>query len=209
RRKLRLDDAPAHDWPPTDVETTIRRYLMYVLLPGWLVPSVADWWYHRRSHIEDTTGLKEAALHTAMAVEVGVPVAVALTMRITRPVAGAMAAAALAHAATASWDVRIAYDSPREVTPGEQHVHGFLEVLPLTSLATLAALHWQQIVRPAPGQRAFSARRPPLPRWYLASAGTVTVAVIVGPYRDEMARCIRVWRRRRGAVAAGAVQPGT
>jgi hypothetical protein len=170
---------------------------MYVLLPAWLVPSVADWRYHRRSRIEDTTGLKEALLHTAMGAEVGAAIVAALTMRITRPVTAGMAALTAAHAATSAWDVRMAYDSPREVVPGEQHVHGFLEVLPLTALATIVALHWQQIAHPQPGQASFARRQPPLPRWYLRAGALVTTSVFLGPYRDEMTRCIRAYRRAK------------
>jgi hypothetical protein len=194
-----ITDRPARDVPVTDVETTVRRYLMYVLLPSWLVPSIADWWYHRRSRIEETTGLKEAVLHTAMAVEVGVPVAITLTMRISRPVYALMSLFALAHTVTSWWDVQLANDSDREVTAGEQHVHGFLEVLPLTSLATVGAMHWQQILHRPPGQPAFGRRQPPLPRWYLGAGAAITAAVVAGPYRDEITRCIRTARRRAAA----------
>ncbi|MFF2147014.1 hypothetical protein [Kitasatospora sp. NPDC058190] len=41
-----------------------------------------------------------------------------------------MTGAALAHGATALWDVALA-TGEREVTPIEQHIHSFLEVLPL------------------------------------------------------------------------------
>jgi hypothetical protein len=34
------------------VEAATIRYLMYVLLPAWFVPGVADWIMHRRTKIE-------------------------------------------------------------------------------------------------------------------------------------------------------------
>jgi hypothetical protein len=196
-------DSAARDAPPTDAATTVRRYLMYGLLPGWLVPSLFDWWYHRRSRIEDTTGLKEAMLHTLMGVEI--PIIAALNLRITRPVFLGMATLAAAHTATSAWDVKIAYDSPRAVVPGEQRVHGFMEVLPIVALATVGALHWQQIRHPQPGEPAFARRVPPLPKWYLRTAGAVAVLVAMGPYRDEMTRCIRAARRRRAAPMSSSV----
>ena len=154
------------------------------------MPALLDWWFHRRSRIEDTAGSREAALHTLMMAEVGAPIAAAMTLRVTRPVYGAMGAAALAHAATSMWDVRMAYNSPREVTPGEQQVHSFLEVLPLTALAIIGTLHWEQIRHPTPGQPALQRRRPPLPGWYLTSAAAIATAGIAGPYANEIRRCL-------------------
>jgi hypothetical protein len=37
---------------PADVESVTIRYLMYVLLPAWFVPGIADYWMHRRSFLE-------------------------------------------------------------------------------------------------------------------------------------------------------------
>jgi hypothetical protein len=46
---------------PADVESVTVRYLMYVLLPAWFVPGVADYLMHRRTRIERTSGLGNAA----------------------------------------------------------------------------------------------------------------------------------------------------
>ncbi len=40
----------------TDVSDATRRYLMYVLLPAWFAPDLADWWMHRRTRIQTTSG---------------------------------------------------------------------------------------------------------------------------------------------------------
>ena len=48
---------------PADVESVTIRYLMYVLLPAWFVPGIADYWMHRRTRIERTSGLRESAIH--------------------------------------------------------------------------------------------------------------------------------------------------
>ncbi len=197
---VRLPAPRPGDVPTTDVDDAARRYLLYVLMPFWTVPAFADYVFHKRSHIEDTTGLTEAALHTAMMAEMGAAVGAALTLRITRPVFLAIAGCTLAHAVTSAVDVRVAYDSPRELRPGEQHAHGFLEVLPWTALGTIASLHWQQIRHPQPGAPRLALRRPPLPRWYLLSAAGAAIAGVSGPYADEMRRCIRA-RRRRGCAA--------
>src|SRR4051812_35688447 len=120
--------------PESTVQRATRRYLMYGLLPAWFVPGIADWVMHRRTRIESTSGTRESLIHSLMMVEVGVPLLGALVLRINRPLFAGMTAAALAHQATAMWDVKVAYDSPREVRPIEQHIHSFLESLPFTAL---------------------------------------------------------------------------
>lgn len=47
------------------------------------------------------------------------------------------------HEATAIWDVAYA-DGRREITPTEQHVHGFLERVAMMGAAFLTVLHWDQ-----------------------------------------------------------------
>ena len=58
---------------PADVESVTIRDLMYVLLPAWLVPGVADYVMHRRTRIERTSGLGESAIHALMMTEISVP----------------------------------------------------------------------------------------------------------------------------------------
>jgi len=171
---------------------------MYVLLPSWAVPALADYRYHKRSRIEDTTGLPEAQPHALMMLEIGAAVAAALFLRITRTVFVGMLGCAAAHAVTSAQDIRLAYDSPREVSPGEQHVHGFLEVMPWTVIGTLTCLHWQQIRHSEPDSPRLAWRDPPLPWWYRVAAAGAAVAGVAGPYADETRRCRRAAARRRG-----------
>jgi hypothetical protein len=51
---------------PSDVESVTLRYLMYVLVPAWFVPGVADWVMHRKTGIERTSGLRESLVHALM-----------------------------------------------------------------------------------------------------------------------------------------------
>lgn len=175
------------------VRRATRRYLMYGLLPAWFVPGIADWVMHRRTRIEDTSGTRESLLHSLMMLEVGVPLLGGLLLRIDRRVFGFMACAALAHEATAVWDVRVAYDSPREVRPAEQHIHSFLESLPFTALAAVACLHWDDVRSPDGGVHE---KRPPLPTPYVAAILTAVGAFVALPYGEELLRCVRAERRR-------------
>jgi hypothetical protein len=184
-----------------DAEAATRRFLLYGVLPLWFVPSVADWWMHRRTHIEDTTGVRESAVHALMMAEAGIPVAAALLAKINPLVLCTMAGAALAHGATAVWDVTVATGT-REVRPVEQHVHSFLEVLPLTAVAFTACLHWDMVRAAVRGEGGGDLWRllpkdRPLPAGYLAGFAGGIGAFVVLPYAEEMVRCVRA-RRRSG-----------
>jgi hypothetical protein len=90
---------------------------MYLLMPAWFVPGVADYLMHRRTRIGKTSGLRESAIHSLMMAEIAVPVTLTLPCEVN-PLLLALAAAALgAHEATAIWDVRTAAHGGREVRP--------------------------------------------------------------------------------------------
>jgi hypothetical protein len=129
---------------PSDVESVTIRYLMYVLTPGWIVPGLADYVMHRRTRIEQTSGLRDPAIHSLMMAEIAVPVTLTLFCEVN-PLLLALGVAALgAHEATAIWDVRAAVDGGRDVRPAEQHIHSFLESLPSMAVSALLCLHWDQ-----------------------------------------------------------------
>ncbi|MGW7692191.1 diguanylate cyclase [Streptomyces asiaticus] len=184
-----------------DVEDANRRFLMYGVMPLWFVPAVADWLMHRRTRIEETSGTKESAIHALMMTEAGVPVAMGLLARVNPLVLSVMGGAAVAHGATALWDVSLA-TGEREVRPVEQHIHSFLEVLPLSAMAFTCCLHWDQ-VRAAlrggdrPEDWKLLPKDNPLPVRYLAAIGLGVGACVVLPYAEEMRRCLRAAKARK------------
>jgi hypothetical protein len=93
---------------PAEVESVTIRYLMYVLLPAWLVPGIADYWMHRRTRIERTSGVRQSSIHALMMTEVSVPVLLTLLCEANPLLLGISAATAGLHEATAIWDVRSA-----------------------------------------------------------------------------------------------------
>jgi hypothetical protein len=115
---------------PVDVESVTVRYLMYVLLPAWFLPGIADYMMHRRTRIEGTSGLRESGIHALMMTEISVPLLLTALCEVSPLLLGIGAAAAGAREATAIRDVRSAVDGGREVRPAEQHIHNFLESLP-------------------------------------------------------------------------------
>ncbi|MDF3287774.1 diguanylate cyclase [Streptomyces silvisoli] len=181
----------------TDVESANRRFLLYGVLPLWFAPSVADWVMHRRTRIEQTTGVRESLIHLLMMAEAGVPMTLGLLARINPLVLSTMGGAAALHGATAVWDVTVA-TSEREVRPVEQHIHSFLEVLPLTATAFVACLHWDQVramVRGG-GDDAWRLlpKDQPLPTRYLAGLAAGVALFVALPYGEELMRCLRTKR---------------
>ncbi|MCG7203301.1 diguanylate cyclase [Streptomyces arenae] len=179
----------------TDTEDASRRFLLYGALPLWVVPGLADWWMHKRTRIEHTSGTKESAVHALMMTEAGVPVLMGLLARVNPLVLTVMGGAALVHGATAVYDVSLAVGD-REVRPVEQHIHSFLEVLPLTALAFTACLHADQVrgaLRGGTGPEDWRLlpKERPLPATYLAALAGVIVAGVAVPYAEELWRCLR------------------
>lgn len=192
RRRSGLDDAT-------------RRALQWFVMPVWAGAGLADWWCHRRTDIEHTAGGRESAIHALMMAESGVPTMLGLFCEVNAGVLAATYAALAAHEATAIWDVAYA-DERREVTPTEQHVHGFLERVPTMATAFLTVLHWDQFraavgVGDRPDWRLRGKRRP-LSAWYRAGLLGVVGACIAAPYAEELVRCLRA-RPSLAATPAG------
>jgi hypothetical protein len=202
-RRPRPDKAPARAapaadsgaTPPAQLTNITRNFILGFILPLWLAAGISDWLCHRRAHIE-RAGSTESTLHLLMLAEAAVPVAPGLLLEITSPILLLMFAAVAAHAATALWDVSYAVKR-REVTPIEQHVHSYLEMVPLMAVSFVAVLHWPEL-RALFGigrrRRDWSIRRKrtPLPAGLVATLLACMLALEVAPYIEE-------FRRSRGA----------
>jgi hypothetical protein len=177
------------------VETATRRWLVGGVLPLWLGAGLADWYQHRRTHIEDTAGARESMIHSLMMAEAGVPVALGLFCEINPGVLATCAGALGLHSATAAWDVGYA-EERRRVTPTEQHCHSLLEVVPLMATGFLAVLYWDQ-TRALAGMdgerdlRIRTKRRDPLSRKTRIALLTAMGVFGALPYAEEMWRCLR------------------
>ncbi|MFE0752401.1 hypothetical protein ACFW16_00505 [Inquilinus sp. NPDC058860] len=174
--------------------------LLYFILPLWFVAGLADWLCHRATSIEATTGAKESLIHLLMFAEVAVPLLAALFLEINALIIALMIVAFLAHEATALWDVSYAV-TRREVTPFEQHVHSFLEMLPLMATAFVAVLHWPQFLAlfglgPEPARFDLTWKQEPLPVAYIAAVLVAALLFELLPYLEELWRGLRTARGR-------------
>jgi hypothetical protein len=169
--------------------------LMYFVLPVWLIAGFADWLCHRATHIESTTGAKESLIHLLMFVEVGIPLLAAMFLEINALIIAVMMIVFVLHEATAIWDVRYA-TTARTVTPIEQHVHSFLEMIPLMGLVSVVSLHWGQFLAlfgfgPERARFDLAWKEQQLPVGYIATVMTVILLFELFPYVEELFRGLR------------------
>lgn len=177
-------------------------YLLYILFPIWLVAGLLDYWCHRRSDIERTSGLPESRLHVLQALQLGVPLFAALFLEINALVLAVIILCVLAHSATSYWDVSYTI-SRRYISPFEQHVHSYLDVIPLVAALIIILLHRDQflaLLGAGPERASFSlrAKAEPLPAVWVTLV-TVSVLGVQG-----VALLEEFWRTWRHASISGA-----
>ena len=182
----------------TGVERATRRWLLYFVVPLWLGAGLADWDRHRKTHIETTSGTHESAIHALMMTEAGLPALLGLFLEVNAGLLLTAVVALMVHELTAIWDVAYAV-TRRRVTPTEQHIHSFLEVVPLMAVAFLMVLHWDQaraLVGVGPDRPDFGLRpkRHPLSRPYIVGLLASILACVGVPYAEELWRCYGVDR---------------
>ena len=178
------------------LETLLPHLLLYIVLPLWLVAGLGDYLCHRHTRIELTSGARESWLHLLEYLELAVPLLAGLYLHINALVLTLMFAFVIAHSATAVWDT--SYTAPRrDITVAEQHVHGWLEVLPWSALAIVVALHWNEL---SAGDWSLRWREEPL-----ASSHTLPVlaglALALMAIADELRRTLRAARRSAPRLA--------
>jgi hypothetical protein len=176
------------------IDDATRTARQGFVLPVWIGAGLADWWCHRRADIEHTAGVTESAIHSMMMAEAGVPTMLGLFCEVNAGVLALTYSTLAAHELTAIWDVAYA-DGRREVSPTEQHIHGFLERVPLMATVMLTVLHWDQarsvfgIERNADWR--IRAKRRRLSSRYRTGVLGVVAALVALPYGEELARCLR------------------
>jgi hypothetical protein len=168
------------------------QVLLYFVVPLWLCAGVADWFCHRAAHIESTTGVKESLIHLLMFAEVGLALLAGIFLEINAGIILLMILIFLMHEATALWDVSYAVTA-RRVGPFEQHVHSFLELIPLMAILCVVLLHWRQFLSllgmdPEPARFTLSLKSEKLPTSYVSTLFSAILLFEVLPYVEELRR---------------------
>ena len=158
-----------------------QNILIYFVLPVWAAAGFADYLCHRAASIETTSGPKESLLHLLQFAEMGVPTLAAIFLEINALIILIMIVCLILHELTAIWDVSYAYQT-RIVTPTEQHVHSFLELLPLAGLLVIITLHSQQFLAlfglgNEAAEFGLRLKQPPLPWLYVTVMPSLVPAV--------------------------------
>jgi hypothetical protein len=164
-----------------------------------VLAGLTDYFLHKHTRIEDTSGTKESVLHLLQLAEAGIPVIVALLFEINALVIGIMLFALMIHEATALWDVYYAH-TRRYISPWEQHAHSFLEVLPIMVVSFVTVLYWNQLLAlfglgPEAPRFVVDPKANALPYAYLVAPFSSIALFIVVPYGDKLWRCISTARR--------------
>jgi hypothetical protein len=190
-----------------DTARFTELYLLYAVLPLWLIIGTADWLCHRAAHIERTSGPIESLIHLLMLAEIGVPILLALFFEVNALLIALFALCWLAHELTSHWDLAFALPR-RHVSAMEQHVHNYLGALPFTAFSLLLVLHWPQLFALfGAGQESVDlALRPkhrPLPLAYIACLLSGAVLLELLPYLEELWRTLRARQSDRAHKAPG------
>lgn len=186
--------------PPDTTALAAERYAFAVVLPLWMGAGSLDWFLHRRSRIESTSGSYESKLHAVGIGLTAAPVLAGLLLEIDAGVLAIMTAGYVTHFGMTVWDVAYA-DGRREIVPLEQHVHAALEILPFTALSLLALAHRSQVRAlfgrgAEPARFALRLKRRPIPARLLAVTMATFATTVALPYVEELLRCLRHERKR-------------
>ena len=181
------------------VDDPVRVLLLYFIMPVWFAAGLADYLCHRASDIEHTAGPKESLLHLLMFAEIAVPLLMCLFFEVNALVFAVMIIGFVAHEATALWDVSYAIEH-RYVSPIEQHVHSFLEMIPLMAGAFVAVLHWPQFLAlfglgSEPARFTLEPKQESLPIGYIVAVLGAALLFELLPYLEELARGLRARAR--------------
>ena len=164
--------------------------LRWGLVPLWILAGLADWWCHRRTRIEATSGWPENAFHWLLFVEAGVGLLAAALLQVNAAVLVLVAGSFLVHELSTWVELRYTVGR-REVRPFEQMVHSFMEILPLALIALLAVM---TLAGAGAADFGLRVKDPPWPPAYLAGMGAAVLLLNVLPLAEEGWRCLRARR---------------
>ena len=164
----------------------------YGLFPLWVIAGFGDYCCHRLTRIERTSGRVESSLHVVQYLQIVAGVALVVLLEVTSLVLVVVIALALLHLATGYLD--IAYTTGRrEISPLEQHVHSYMEMLPPVATALLVILYWSAFAAIFNGDNAdwtIARRQQPLPTGAIAAVA-IGFALAGLAIAEEYVRCAR------------------
>ncbi|HJM54688.1 MAG TPA: hypothetical protein QGI72_00410 [Poseidonia sp.] len=177
-----------------DEATLVLNVILYVLLPLWGIAGMLDWWCHRKTEIEKTSGLKEAYIHCLMGVQICIPLVLSLLFEVNVLIMLLCFAALIAHEVVAHYDVHYT-TGKREISIWEVHAHNYLATLPFFLLLLIIVRKWEVFLDTATlnwgGGFSIQWRQEPLGSSgnYATSYMVLMGIFVVFPYMQEWWRC--------------------
>lgn len=159
----------------------------------WLGAGTFDFWLHRASGIESTSGLRESTLHLAQIAVLGLATILWLSFRSSPAFFAMLLALVLLHAVAGYWDTRVAYPK-RAIRPLEQHVHSILDIAPWIAAG---AIYWAMPSEPYGPLLTLEPKPPAL--WLFALMPALLLTGLPAVY--EFWRCWDYQHRSAGGKA--------
>ncbi len=188
-----------------DTNQLLVNMILYGLLPLWGITGLIDWYCHRATHIETTSGLKESLIHSLMGIQLGIPIFISIFFYVNVSVLLICLVAVLMHEFVAHWDVHYSA-SMRHISIWEVHVHNYMSTIPLYLFMLIVVINWEMFMNLVTfnweGNMQF--RRMETPHGspvYLKYYLLFMFVTCVLPYLEENIRCLRVVLQRRRADA--------
>jgi len=188
-----------------DVASLLLDVMLYVLLPLWGLASMLDWWCHKQTSIESTSGLREANVHLLMGAQIGLPLALSLFFEVNVLILLLCLAALIAHELIAHYDVHYT-TGKREISIWEVHAHNYLATLPFFLFLLIIVRKWEvfidMITLNWAGGFSLHWREEPLGasgNYAVTYIATMTIFV-VAPYVQEWWRCYSYERNQQNEV---------
>jgi len=169
--------------------------ILYGMLPLWGIAGLVDWYCHRSTNIETTSGWRESLIHSAMGLQVGIPILLGLVFKINVMILLICLFAWALHEIVAHWDVH--YSAPkRHISIWETHAHNYLATLPLYLIMLIGVINWDVVIKLVTfdwaGEFGFEPiQNPHGGSNYLRGYLSFMAFVCVFPYLEENIRCIR------------------
>ncbi len=190
-----------------DEATLVLYVILYVLLPLWGIASMLDWWCHKQTNIESTSGLREAYIHCLMGAQIGLPLVLSLVFEVNVLILILCFGALIAHEFIAHYDVHYT-TGKREISIWEVHAHNYLATLPFFLILLIIVRKWNVFIDLVTldwsGGFSLQWRQEPLGATgnYAAIYIATMSVLVVGPYLQEWWRC---WTYERNLASEESV----
>ena len=177
------------------VEEILHNMILFLFLPLWVLCGGMDYWCHRKTKIEENSGVKESLQHCLMGLQVGAPLFMVIYLEITVLVLLLCIVFFIWHEITAHRDLVYANDV-RVISILEQHLHGYLATIPFFLLSVVFAYNWPTFIDLIQfnwaGGMSLAFRQDPVgPDNYMKWYASFMLIWAVIPYTEELIRCMR------------------